>query len=94
MLLLLDLDLLFFVVVVLLASKSSPGPVALPRAVTLRLGSVIKASPVPNVRCVTKHKRLGAKSGPLASKILRFCKENRRICCVAHYPSIQNPPLS
>ena len=43
---LLDLDLVF-IVVVLLASKSCVYPESLPSPVTLRLGTVLKASPVP-----------------------------------------------
>jgi hypothetical protein len=45
----LDVDLLFVVVIFLLASKSFIEPFALPTAATLRLGIDLKASPVPTV---------------------------------------------
>ena len=47
LLLLLDLDLLVFIIIFLLASKSCLYRLRLPSTVTLRLGRVLKASPVP-----------------------------------------------
>jgi hypothetical protein len=85
LLLLLDLDLIVFVVIFLLASKSCTWPFLLPTAVTLRLGKVLKAIPVPRYRegpCGLA--RIVAES--IEMPILgRFCKKFRRFSSLLHH---------
>jgi len=74
-----DLDIVIFIIVILLASKSLSNRYVLPAAATLRLGKVIKAITVPTCQKAPIDQScsvLACFERPIQGP---FCKENRRI---------------
>ncbi len=85
LLLLLDLDLFVFIVVFLLASKSFCIVFWLLNAVTLRLGIVIKAIPMPNGYLSLIFNNLSNILSTVAESPFYDCKETRRDAAPAHF---------
>ena len=71
-----DPDLIVFIVIILLASKSCKYPFSFPSAVTLRLGRVLKARPVPTSSQMLRIQRFSVGGSYLrAPSLPRFVKK-------------------
>jgi hypothetical protein len=84
--LLLDFDLIVFVVIFFWRLDPVCMPLSIPSAVTLRLGSLIRARAVPTGSGPTNIKYLADGTGYLQERARLACKKNRRNCCIAHDP--------
>lgn len=87
------MDLIVFIVIILLASKSCKYLFVFPSAVTLRLGSILKARPVPTLKQLLQIQAFSAEKTLQASSGWLYSVKNLDTLIDGHLMRIQSDNL-